>query len=58
MQINTVQELIDILNQVDDKTKPIFGFVNINGDTYEAVPIVMVDNTISDRVDINLEVDD
>jgi hypothetical protein len=54
----TVQNLIDKLNEVEDKSKPIFGYININGDTYEVVPIIMVDDTISDRVDINLEVDD
>lgn len=56
--IITVQDLIDKLNEVADKSKPIFGYLNINGDTYDAVNIEMVDDTLTDRVDINLTVDD
>ncbi len=56
--IATVQDLIDKLNEVEDKTKPVFAYLNVNGDTYEVVPIALVDDTISDRVDINIEVDD
>ena len=58
MQINTVQELIDELNKVEDKTKPVFGFVTTSDDDqYDVVPIVLVDIDISDRVDINLHID-
>jgi hypothetical protein len=52
--IKTVQDLIDKLNEVEDKTKPVFAYLNINGDNYEVVPISLVDDTISDRVDINI----
>lgn len=58
MQIKTVQELIDELNEIEDKTKPIFGYVvdYDSGDTYEIAPILMVDDSISDRVDINIDI--
>ena len=56
--IITVQDLIDQLNKVKDKSKPIFGYLNINGDTYEVVNVEMVDDTLTDRVDINFTVDD
>ena len=58
MQIKTVQELIDELNKVEDKTKPVFAFVTTDeDDQYDVVPIVMVDNDISDRVDINIHIE-
>lgn len=56
--IATVQDLIDKLNEVEDKSKPVFAYLNVNGETYEVVPILMVDDTISDRVDINIDIDD
>jgi len=57
MAIYTVQELIDELNKVEDKTKPIFGYItNEQDETFEVVPIVLVDIDISDRVDINLHI--
>lgn len=58
MAIKTVQDLIDELNKIEDKTKPIFGYVvdDDSGDTYEIVPITLVDDSISDRVDINLDI--
>jgi len=55
MPIQTVQDLLDALNNIEDKSKPIFGFVTDNNDNrYEIVPIQLVDDTISDRVDINI----
>lgn len=58
MQINTVRELKKELAKIKgkDQDKPIFGYVVIGDDTYEVVPIILVDDSISDRVDINLEV--
>ncbi len=56
--IETVQDLIDRLSEVQDKSKPIFGFLSINGDIYDAVNVAMVDDTLTDRVDINFTVDD
>jgi hypothetical protein len=56
--IETVQDLIDQLNKVEDKSKPIYGFLNINGDIYDAVNVALVDDTLTDRVDINFTVDD
>ena len=57
-RIVTVQDLIDKLSAVEDKSKPIFGYLNINGNTYDVVNIETVDDTVSDRVDINLTVND
>lgn len=51
-RINTVQELIDQLNNVEDKTKPVFIYDTKNSDLLH---ISLVDTDISDRVDINLE---
>jgi hypothetical protein len=58
MQISTVRELKKELAKIKGKgqDKPIFGYVVIGDDTYEVVPIILVDDSISDRVDINLEV--
>jgi len=56
----TVQELIDKLNAVEDKSKPIFGFINVlsaNGnETYDLAVISDVDVCLTDRVDINIDV--
>jgi hypothetical protein len=58
MQIQTVQDLIDKLNEVEDKTKPVFAFVTTDMDEqFDVVPIIMVDNDISDRVDINIHIE-
>lgn len=48
MQTITVQDLIDQLNEVKDKTLPVFMYHED-----EIYKITMVDNSISDRVDIN-----
>ncbi len=47
----TVQELINELNKVENKELPIFVY-NIDSNLYN---IHSVDDTISDRVDINAE---
>lgn len=47
----TVQDLINELNTVEDKTKPVFIYNNKNSDIYS---IELVDTDISDRVDINI----
>lgn len=59
MAIKTVQDLIDQLNAVKDKTKPVFGYIvnEITEETDEIVTITLVDE-ISDRVDINLSITD
>jgi hypothetical protein len=59
MVIKTVQNLIDELNKIEDKTKPVFGFIIDEleeTNTHELVKITLVDNSISDRVDINLTI--
>jgi hypothetical protein len=57
MAINTVQDLLDELNAIEDKTKPVFGFITTDKDgQYELIPIVLVDNDISDRVDLNFNI--
>ena len=59
MVIKTVQNLIDELNKIEDKTKPVFGFIIDEleeTNTHELVKINLVDNSISDRVDINLTI--
>lgn len=50
METMNVQELIDLLMQCDDKTLPVFGY-DSNGDL---IPITFVDDTLGDRVDLNL----
>lgn len=51
-RLNTVQELIDELTEIKDKTKPVFIYDSSNSEIY---PVHSVDNTISDRVDINID---
>ena len=46
----TVQELIDDLLEVEDKTNTVF--VHMDGDLR---PVVDIDNCISYRVDINVQ---
>jgi hypothetical protein len=58
-EIKTVQDLIDELNKIKDKSKPIFSYItNELGETFEVVPIRLVDDTISDRVDINIHIEE
>ena len=47
----TVQDLIDALEQVEDKSLPVFAY---NGEPME---VDFVDNTITDRVDLNVITD-
>ena len=59
MAINTVQDLINELNKIEDKTKPVFGYITDENDEtnfHDVVKITMVDDSISDRVDINLHI--
>lgn len=46
----TVQDLIDTLKLVGDKSKPVF--INVDN---EILPISLVDDDISDRLDLNAE---
>ena len=50
LNINTVQELLDQLNNVEDKSLPVFIY-----DNGEILDISLVDTDISDRVDINID---
>lgn len=54
--INTVQELINELMKVEDKTKPIFIYHEDLGECQgeDFSPIISVDHDLSDRVDLNL----
>ena len=46
-----VQRLIEELEQIEDKTLPVYGY---NGEIME---VDFVDDTITDRVDLNLVCD-
>ena len=53
----TVQEVIDALNQVEDKSMPIYAWVNsdVPEPVYtgcDRVPIVFVDKTVTGLIDI------
>ena len=50
LNIDTVQELLDQLNNVEDKSLPVFIY-----DNGEILNISLVDTDISDRVDINID---
>ena len=50
LNVNTVQELLDQLNNVEDKSLPVFIY-----DNGEILNISLVDTDISDRVDINID---
>ena len=50
LNINTVQELLDQLNNVEDKSLPVFIY-----DNGEILNISLVDTDISNRVDINID---
>ena len=50
LNVNTVQELLDQLNNVEDKSLPVFIY-----DNGEILNISLVDYDISDRVDINVK---
>ena len=47
----TVKELIEILQEVEDKSKPIFIY---DVEQSELKNITLIDTDISDRVDINI----
>ena len=48
----TVKELINLLEQVEDKDKEVFVYSEYNGDLYQ---ISDVDLTLGDRVDIQID---
>ena len=50
LNVNTVQELLDQLNNVEDKSLPVFIY-----DNGEILNISLVDTDISNRVDINID---
>ena len=50
IKIVTVQDLIDSLNEVEDKTKPVFLYNCATSQRYEDLEI---DDTLTDAVDIN-----
>ena len=53
-KIKTVQDLIDELSDIENKSLPIFAYVTTENDTYNLYTIE-IDTTISDRVDINID---
>lgn len=50
----TVQKLIDILMEVENKELPIFIYDNSEGEIKEIFDDEIIDETITDRVDINI----
>ena len=50
LNVNTLQGLVDQLNNVEDKSLPVFIY-----DNGEILNISLVDTDISDRVDINID---
>lgn len=52
----TVQQLIDGLMKIEDKTQPVFGYLgeDLEGRTHDIIKIEGLDNDFGDRVDINL----
>lgn len=55
-RINTVQELIEALETVKDKSKPIFVYTECGVDIQDDITeIVSIDYDLSDRVDINIK---
>ena len=50
LNVNTVQELLDQLNNVEDKSLPVFIY-----DNGEILNISLVDTDISNRVNINID---
>lgn len=50
----TVQDLINILNNIQDKTLPIFCYDDQHGEIFN---ISTIDTNISDRIDINFSCD-
>lgn len=52
----TVQELIDELLTIEDKSLPILGYVidEVEDVAYDICRIVYVDKTIDDRIDLNI----
>lgn len=50
-----VQDVINALMKIEDKTLPVFGYLaDANGDTYDIIKLDCIDLDISDRIDINL----
>lgn len=61
MAIKTVQDLIDELNQVEDKSKPIFAYITLltergGQESFDCAVISDVDFNLTDRVDINIDI--
>ena len=61
MAINSVQDLIDELNQVEDKSKPIFAYVTLltergGQESFDCANITDIDFNLTDRVDINIDI--
>jgi len=53
--IKNVAELIKELEKIEDKTKPVYVHISdINQINCDIMSIDLVDDTISDRVDINI----
>ena len=52
MKIETVQELIDKLQAIEDKSKPIFVYDN---STSQLSDINLIDTDLGDRVDLNID---
>ena len=50
----TVQKLIDILMEVENKELPIFIYDSSEGEIREIFDDEIIDETINDRVDINI----
>jgi len=53
--IKSVADLIEELQKVEDKTKPVYVFIaDIESINCDIMSIDLVDDSISDRVDINI----
>jgi hypothetical protein len=51
----SVKKLIEELQKIEDKTKSVYIYIpNIEEINCEIMPIVLVDDSITDRVDINI----
>jgi len=54
----TVQDVIDALMKIKDKTLPVFGYLEETelgkGDSIDIIRLADIDVSIDDRIDINL----